>query len=123
MTQPATVGLDLSRIPAHQTRHFVPGEVDLTDPETVVGLCRGLLEREVGSVEAYERWLLDRSELDAALNEAGAVLYIRMTCQTDDEARAKAYRDFIEHVVPAVKPVANAIDRRCRRSIRPSAGR
>ena len=50
----------------------------------VVGLYEQLEKRDIHSVEALEHWLIHRSELDAALSQAGSILYIQMTCQTDD---------------------------------------
>ena len=49
-------------------------------------------------------WLLRASELDAALDEEGSRRYIAYTCQTDDPAREQAYLDFIETIVPRIKP-------------------
>jgi oligoendopeptidase F len=50
--------------------------------------------------------------LDAVLGQHQIVLYIRMTCQTDDPARAKAYKNFIETVLPAVKTMTDKLDRK-----------
>jgi oligoendopeptidase F len=36
-----------------------------------------------------------------------------MTCHTDDAGAAGAYKAFIEQVVPAVKPYADGLDRKC----------
>ena len=35
-----------------------------------------------------------------------------MTCQTDDEERAEAYRSFIQTVQPAVQPMSDKLDRK-----------
>lgn len=91
---------------------FVPAEFNGADFGVVEPLLRDLLERSVESEEDFERWLLDRSELDAALSETAADLYISMTCDTADPARARAYTDFIESVPPRVKPLSFRLDRR-----------
>ena len=57
-----------------------------------------------------ERWLIERSELDAALSQAGSILYIRMTCQTDDPQIAGAYTKFVETIPPAIKPVNDRLN-------------
>ncbi|MEL7473181.1 MAG: M3 family oligoendopeptidase, partial [Planctomycetota bacterium] len=61
---------------------YVPAEIDATRWEAIEPLIRGLLDRAVDSPEALERWLIDRSELEAAYSEAQATLYINMTCDT-----------------------------------------
>lgn len=112
MTDTAKTDLDVTRLPAYQPRRFVPAEADLADAPTVTGLYRTLLERPIESAEDLEAWLADRSELEAVLDQVGSVLYIRMTCQTDDPARAEAYRAFVQTVPPAVKPLADQADRK-----------
>ena len=52
-----------------------------------------------------ETWLpAIHSEVCAALSESSSLAYIRMTCQTDDEAREKAYLHIVEVVDPWLKP-------------------
>ena len=104
--------LDFSKLPAYRVRQFVPQDVDLSDVVQVVGLFNKLLERKIASVKELEGLLLDRSELEAVLDQHKAVLYIRMTCQTDDPTRAQAYKSFTETVLPAVEPLADKLDRK-----------
>ena len=103
---------DFSRLRPYEARRFVPETADLEQKEQVIGLYRKLLDREIDSREELEQWVLDRSELEAALDQTGTVLYIRMTCQTDDEARAEAYQQFIEIIVPEVKPLDDQLNRK-----------
>ena len=110
MGQAGPTETDLGQLPPHTPRVFVPADADLTDAATAVSLHEKLLEREVSSAGELERWLLDRSELEAVMDQAGSVLYARMTCQTDNDARAEAYRQFIQTVVPAVKPLAHRLN-------------
>lgn len=93
-------------------RQFVPLDACLTDASVVAALYEKLLAQEVGSQDDLERLVLCRSELDAALGQAGSMLYIEMTCATDDPAKAKAYQDFVELVEPAVKPLAHKLNER-----------
>ncbi len=104
--------LDFGKLPPYQPRKFVPQGVDLTDVDTVVALYNHLCEHQINSSKQLETFLLDRSELDAALGQYESILYIRMTCQTDDQDRAEAYKKFVETVIPAVKPLADKLDRK-----------
>jgi len=104
--------MDLAQLPAYQKRIFVPENADLTDVTTVVGLYEKLEQAQITSARELEHWLIDRSELDAALSQAGSILYIRMTCQTDDSKYAKGYTQFVESIPPAVKPVNDRLNRK-----------
>ncbi len=110
--------LNFAKIPPYQERQFVPQDVDLSDVEQMVGLYNKLLERDIASVEGLEDLLLDRSELEAVLDQHKAVLYIRMTCQTDDPIRAQAYKRFTETILPAMKPLADKLDRKYLESVK-----
>lgn len=96
----------------HATTDFVPAQLNGADLGAVLPLMTDLLDRRIESEEAFDRWLLDRSELDAAMSEAAANLYISMTCDTADPAKAEAYTRYIETVPPAIKPLAFRLDRR-----------
>ncbi|MBI3314884.1 MAG: M3 family oligoendopeptidase [Candidatus Omnitrophica bacterium] len=104
--------MNFSHLKSYQKRRFVTDSADLTDKDIVVGFYRQLDKRPVNSARALEQWLLDRSELDAAVSQAGSILYIRMTCHTDDKAMAGAYTKFIQTVSPAVKPIHDRLNRK-----------
>jgi oligoendopeptidase F len=91
---------------------FVPAQFDATKWPVIEPLMRALLTRPVNSRADLEKWLLDRSELDAACAEAEANLYIDMTCHTEDQAKQEAFTTYIETVPPKMKPVAFELDKR-----------
>src|SRR2546428_7112687 len=51
-----------------------------------------------------EDWLLDWSELSAAIDEESSKRYIAMTCHTDNAEAEKAYLHFVEKIEPELKP-------------------
>ena len=104
--------LDLDTLPRHQERRFVPLPANLTNREEVVSLYQELLDQEIHSAADLEKWLLDRSELEAALDQQGSILYIKMTCQTDNPVYTQEYKNFIETIVPAVKPLEDRLNRK-----------
>jgi len=112
MTTAAQDQLNFDRLPRYQERRFVPESANLTNLEEIHARYDQLLKRDVQSVEELEQWVLDRSELEAALDQQGSILYIRMTCQTDDAARAQSYKDFIQTIVPAVKPLDDQLNKK-----------
>lgn len=90
---------------------FVPAEIDATDWANIEPLFAALRDRPVESAADFERWLIDRSELEAACNEAEANLYISMTCDTEDADAAGAFTKFLEEVSPKIKPAAFELDK------------
>ncbi|MFQ6033332.1 MAG: M3 family oligoendopeptidase [Candidatus Bipolaricaulia bacterium] len=98
------MALDLRDLPRDHPREFLPEGLDLGEWEEIELLFKELDGRKIDSMERLERWLRDWSELEAALDEEGAVRYIRMTCQTDDPERERAYLEFIEEIEPRIKP-------------------
>jgi len=63
--------LPFGKLAAHRPRTFVPQNLDLGDWPQIAPLFDQLERRaaEVNSAAALERWLLDWSELNAALDE------------------------------------------------------
>jgi oligoendopeptidase F len=94
-----------------QTSHFVPRQflpetIDLTETAQLAPVFDKLSAQldAVTSVADLEAWLRDHSEVCAALAESSSLLYIAMTCQTDDEEKEKAYMHIVEVVDPWLKP-------------------
>jgi len=105
-------GPDFGNLAPYQKREFVPDAIDLCNVDNVVSLYQKLYDRDIDSADDLKAFLADRSELDAALGQCESVLYIRMTCQTDDQDRAEAYKKFVETVISAVKSLADKLDRK-----------
>ena len=91
---------------------FVPDTLDAADWASVRPFIEALRDRPVDGPEAFEQWLLDRSELDAACAEAQASLYIAMTRRTDDERATEAYTRFVREVEPKLRTASFELDTR-----------
>lgn len=78
--------------------------------EQLSPLFDDLLGRPLPTAAALETWLRDESELMARIGAEQARRYIRMTQQTDDEDRKRAYLAMEDTVMPAVKTRADALD-------------
>lgn len=89
-----------------------PADLDATRWEQVEPHYRELIGRELHCKNCLTRLILDRSELDAIVSEAGSNLYINMSCHTDDQAANQAYLDFVENVQPKLREVAFELDRK-----------
>ena len=102
-----------SGAPASQlTATAPPDGLDAAQWDQLEPLYRELIDRELKNAGNLEQLLLDRSELDAAVSEARARLYIGMTCRTDDEAIKEAYLAFVEEVDPQLQKVSFELDKK-----------
>ena len=91
---------------------FVPANLDATRWDAISPLVDSLLARVVTTKADLERWVLDRSELEAACAEAKADIYITMTCDTEDKHAQAAYSAYIENVSPKLSPAFFALDKK-----------
>ena len=98
--------LPFGELPTFKARKFVPALVNWSDWKQIEPLFDALEKRglECKSTEEFEQWLLDSSELMAALDEESSRRYIAMTCHTDNADAEKAYLHFVEHIEPNLKP-------------------
>jgi oligoendopeptidase F len=82
------------------------------DVQAVRARADALAAREIDDAAGFERWLVDRSDFDAACAEAEANLYITMTRNTEDQAANAAYTKFLETVSPSLKTIGFDLDRK-----------
>ena len=88
--------LPFDSLPPHKPRRFVPAAVDLGNWAQIAPMFEQLEARagQLNRPAELESWLLDWSELSAALDEESARRYIAMTCHTEDaEALLVLYPD------------------------------
>jgi oligoendopeptidase F len=105
--------LPFGKLPAAKPRRFVPQNADLGDWPQIAPLFDQLESRapQIKDAAALEAWLLDWSELSAALDEEASHRYIAMTCHTDNADAEKAYLHFVENVEPQIKPKQFALEK------------
>jgi oligoendopeptidase F len=98
--------LPFGELPAFKPRKFVPARINWSEWKEIEPLFDALEKRatESRTLPQFEQWLLDGSELMAALDEESSRRYIAMTCHTDDAEAEKAYLHFVEHIEPQLKP-------------------
>ncbi|MGH8024984.1 MAG: M3 family oligoendopeptidase, partial [Limisphaerales bacterium] len=104
--------LPFGKLPPARPRKFVPQNADLGDWAAIAPLFDQLEQRaqRIQSAEELRSWLLDWSELSAALDEESARRYIAMTCHTDNADAEKGYLHFVENIEPQLKPRQFVID-------------
>jgi len=94
-----------------KTRTYIPEGFEIKW-ESLEPLYTELRDREINSVQELEKWLHDRSELEAALEENFAWRYIRMTCDTTNEELLKNFQYFATEIEPKIAPYSNELNKK-----------
>ena len=85
-------------------RNFLPEDLTITSWENIQTYFENLKQRNISSVEELKKWILDRSELEAVLEEDMAWRYIKMNIDTTDEDLQKSFQFFVEKISPNTAP-------------------
>jgi oligoendopeptidase F len=93
-------------------RRFLPDKLKVTSWDVLEPYYKQLLEREINSKEDLEKWLKDRSELEAFVSEDLAWRYVRMTCDTANKDLEQAYIFFVSEIEPKISPLNDQLNRK-----------
>jgi oligoendopeptidase F len=93
-------------------RQFLPEDLAITDFGVLTPYFQELLERQITDLAEFDRWLLDRSELDAVLEEDLAWRYIRMSINTADTELRAAYTAFVTQIQPELAPFEDQLNQK-----------
>lgn len=92
-------------------RTYIPQDLE-TNWDNLEPIFQELLKREINSVTELEKWLKDKSELEAALEEDFAWRYIKMTCDTANEELVKSFQYFATEIEPKIAPLNNDLNKK-----------
>ena len=95
-----------------QARQFLPENLAITDFQVLEPYFQDLLERQISSLADFDKWLKDRSELDAVLEEDLAWRYIRMSINTQDEQLRERYNLFVSQIQPELAPLEDQLNKK-----------
>ena len=86
--------------------------LDATNWSEIEPYYQELLDREIDSAENLEDWLLELGRFDAYVGETGSMLYVNMTCDTENKEIKQAYLDFVENVEPELAKMGDSLNRK-----------
>jgi oligoendopeptidase F len=92
-------------------RNYLPKDLNI-DWDTLEPIFNELLAREINSVTGLEKWLKDKSEIEAALEEDFAWRYIKMSCDTANEDLVKSFQYFAIEIEPKIAPIGNDLNKK-----------
>ena len=107
-----TFAIYKSKIMIHKkTRTYIPTAFEIKW-ESLEPLFQELTARPLNSVHDLEKWLHDRSELEAAIEEDFAWRYIRMTCDTMNPDLLESFQYFATEIEPKIAPFSNELNKK-----------
>lgn len=93
-------------------RTFVAENLVIDSWESIQNYFEELAHRATNSQEEYVKWLHDKSELEAVLEEDAAWRYIKMTIDTRDEKLSNAYTFFVTKIQPELAPFEDKLNKK-----------
>lgn len=95
-----------------EPRSFVSEDLVIDSWESIKIYFDDLLHRNISKKEDYLKWLIDKSELEAVLEEDSAWRYIKMTIDTRDEKLSNAYTFFVTKIQPELAPYEDQLNKK-----------
>ena len=93
-------------------RKFVATDFNCDSWNSVEAYLLDLQNRDISNKESFKQWLLDKSELEAVLEENMAWRYIKMTINTLDEKLTEAYQFFVTEIQPNLAPFEDSLNQK-----------
>ncbi len=75
-------------------------------------LFENLKNRKIESLEDLEKWIKDRSDLSAVIDEDLAWRYIKMTCDTENKEFAEHYEYFVTKIQPEISKYEDILNKK-----------
>lgn len=99
---------DIQKLP----RHYLPADFKISDWPALEPFFKDLSERPLNTKADLEKWLLDMSELEAAVSEDACWRQIKMTCDTENKALEEAFHFFVMEIQPHMQSYMDAMNRK-----------
>ena len=97
-------------IPKRPKRKFVSEDLVIDSWQKIQPLFEDLLNREINSISELEKWMSDRSELSAVLEEDMAWRYIKMNIDTTNKELSEKFHFWIKEISPNIAPYSHKLN-------------
>ncbi|MBT6808784.1 MAG: M3 family oligoendopeptidase [Flavobacteriales bacterium] len=97
-------------IPVRPEREFVSEDLKIDSWGKIEPLFEDLLSRSISTTTELEKWMLDRSELEAVLEEDMAWRYIKMNIDTTDKDLSEKFHFWIKEISPKMAPYSHKLN-------------
>jgi oligoendopeptidase F len=93
-------------------RHYLPQQIEIRKWDDIKDFYDELKSRLINSVTELEKWMMDRAELEAFVQEDAGWRYIRMTCDANNEKLTEDFNFFITEIEPKIAPYSNDLNKK-----------
>ncbi|MDB5227362.1 MAG: oligoendopeptidase [Bacteroidota bacterium] len=93
-------------------RNYLAENLTVNTWEDIETYYNELSSRSIENKDDLLKWISDRSETDAVVDEEYRWRYIRQTCDTENNEYTKAYEDFIQTITPKWMSVTNELNKK-----------
>jgi oligoendopeptidase F len=97
---------------ASTIRKYLAASLKINNWDDIEGYFKELSERKLNSAADLWKWMQDRSELDAAIQEDLGWRYIKMSCDTQSEGFKQSFNYFVSEIQPKLSPLSNELDKK-----------
>ena len=97
-------------IPKRPIRNFVSENLVINSWKKIESLFEELLNRKIANTLELEKWMSDRSELSAVLEEDMAWRYIKMNIDTTDKKLGERFHFWIKEISPKMAPYSHKLN-------------
>lgn len=100
------------QLPTLPQRTFLPQDLLINSWQDLAPFFEDLKGRNIDHLESLKQWLKDKSEVEAVLEENQAWRYIKMSIDTESEAKRKAFEFFVQEIEPKLAPFSNEFEQK-----------
>ena len=91
---------------------FIPEDFDASSWKNIEPYVNDLIQRNLSCSNCLEKLISDSSNLAEHISETGALLYIGMTCDTENETKKNDFLNFVENIRPKLSKFSDKLNRR-----------
>jgi len=102
----------MSETASQQQPTYLPSDLKINSWNDLHAFFEELANRKLNDVRELRKWLNDRSELEAVVQEDLGWRYIRQTCDTVSEEKRAALNFFIQEIEPHLAEYADSFNRK-----------
>jgi oligoendopeptidase F len=97
---------------AKHRRIFVDENLLINSFDSIAHYLDNLIKRNIDSTDALKKWLKDKSELEAVIEEDMAWRYIRMSIDTTNKEFSESYNFFVSEIQPKLAPYDDQLNQK-----------
>ncbi len=93
-------------------RQYLPQDFKISTWESLKPYFDQLLEQPINTLEQFNLFLSNISELESVASEDLAWRYIKMTCDSSNKALEESYIDFVSNIQPNIAPYEDKLNQK-----------